>query len=495
MVTYFSETHGERIAREMGVRLSDIPVDLDGYRAAMGYPDATDRITFRELQERARAHPPTHARAPRGSQPGPFGDRLAAPSSARSPPRLIRSLGRVQAVSGAPERHSGWPQTASGVSARGWFNRRRSPGGGRPRRQLRPRGPAPSSSRRTSAEPTTTPSATSQTVLAWSGVDTPMPMHTGRSVTARPGRPPHGPTRPAPPVRRSPPCARPRRRIPGSAGEGRDPFLRRGGRHQEDGRHPGLVGRSAHGSSSSRADRARWPRSPPNRPGAGHAAVTGPEDQVVVGHHHQRQPTSTRLRSARTPSGVVPRPSARSDASWMVGPSIIGSEKGMPDLDGVGAGVGHGLEGEQPVVVHAAGDVGNEQLVPGRRGEPQGGPAGPGSGSSTHVSSAPPDRISRTWATSLSPRPDRFTRTVEPVGDLGPRPRHHPRDGVGRLQRRDDALGSGQELERVEDLLVVGRVVRARPTRPDGRARDRCPGSRARRRWTRPRGSGPPRPA
>ena len=36
----------------MGVRLADIPVDLDGYRAAMGYVEPTDRITFRELQER-----------------------------------------------------------------------------------------------------------------------------------------------------------------------------------------------------------------------------------------------------------------------------------------------------------------------------------------------------------------------------------------------------------------------------------------------------------
>ena len=41
-------------------------------------------------------------------------------------------------------------------------------------------------------------------------------------------------------------------------------------------------------------------------------------------------PTSTRLRSARIPSGVVPRSRARSEASWMVGPSIIGSEKGIP---------------------------------------------------------------------------------------------------------------------------------------------------------------------
>ena len=52
IVTYFSENHGERIAREMGVQLSDIPIDLDGYRAAIGYVDPADRITFRELQQR-----------------------------------------------------------------------------------------------------------------------------------------------------------------------------------------------------------------------------------------------------------------------------------------------------------------------------------------------------------------------------------------------------------------------------------------------------------
>ena len=30
------------------------------------------------------------------------------------------------------------------------------------------------------------------------------------------------------------------------------------------------------------------------------------------------------------PWGVAPSASARSDASWIVGPSITGSEKGMP---------------------------------------------------------------------------------------------------------------------------------------------------------------------
>ncbi len=41
-------------------------------------------------------------------------------------------------------------------------------------------------------------------------------------------------------------------------------------------------------------------------------------------------PTSIRASSARIDSGVVPRASARMEASWMVGPSMTGSENGMP---------------------------------------------------------------------------------------------------------------------------------------------------------------------
>ena len=52
VVTYFTERHGEQIAREVGVELLESPIDLDGYRAAMGFPDETDPITFQDLQER-----------------------------------------------------------------------------------------------------------------------------------------------------------------------------------------------------------------------------------------------------------------------------------------------------------------------------------------------------------------------------------------------------------------------------------------------------------
>jgi ubiquinone biosynthesis protein len=52
VITYFTERHGERIARDVGVELAESPIDLDGYRAAMGFADHTDAITFRDLQER-----------------------------------------------------------------------------------------------------------------------------------------------------------------------------------------------------------------------------------------------------------------------------------------------------------------------------------------------------------------------------------------------------------------------------------------------------------
>jgi len=48
----FTEHHGEQIAREVGVELLETPIDLDGYRAAMGFTEETDAITFRDLQER-----------------------------------------------------------------------------------------------------------------------------------------------------------------------------------------------------------------------------------------------------------------------------------------------------------------------------------------------------------------------------------------------------------------------------------------------------------
>jgi len=52
VVTYFTERHGEQIAREVGFEVSAETIDLDGYRAAMGFTEGDDAITFRDLQER-----------------------------------------------------------------------------------------------------------------------------------------------------------------------------------------------------------------------------------------------------------------------------------------------------------------------------------------------------------------------------------------------------------------------------------------------------------
>jgi ubiquinone biosynthesis protein len=52
VVSYFTERHGEQIAREVGFELVESPIDLEGYRAALGFAEETDPITFRDLQER-----------------------------------------------------------------------------------------------------------------------------------------------------------------------------------------------------------------------------------------------------------------------------------------------------------------------------------------------------------------------------------------------------------------------------------------------------------
>ena len=52
VVSYFTQQHGEQIAREIGADLVESPIDLDGYRAALGFPDETEPITFRDLQDR-----------------------------------------------------------------------------------------------------------------------------------------------------------------------------------------------------------------------------------------------------------------------------------------------------------------------------------------------------------------------------------------------------------------------------------------------------------
>src|SRR5690606_4953635 len=91
-----------------------------------------------------------------------------------------------------------------------------------------------------------------------------------------------------------------------------------------------------------------------------------------------------------------------------------------PHLDGVGAGGGARLDHPLPAG-EAAGHVGDEQLAPPVAGGAQPGlePADGGLDLAGHPATSVPERstprIRATWATSLSPRPDRLTRTVRPA--------------------------------------------------------------------------------
>jgi ubiquinone biosynthesis protein len=51
---YFTEVHGERILREIGLGATAQPIDIDAVKASFMVPPEVDRLTFRELQERRR---------------------------------------------------------------------------------------------------------------------------------------------------------------------------------------------------------------------------------------------------------------------------------------------------------------------------------------------------------------------------------------------------------------------------------------------------------
>jgi ubiquinone biosynthesis protein len=49
---YFATTHGERLGRELGIDHREVEIDLDGFKAGLGVDATTDRLTYRQLQER-----------------------------------------------------------------------------------------------------------------------------------------------------------------------------------------------------------------------------------------------------------------------------------------------------------------------------------------------------------------------------------------------------------------------------------------------------------
>ena len=50
--TYFAQTHGEQIAEEVGMPLDAYEIDLAGVKGSFGVDAETERLTYRELQER-----------------------------------------------------------------------------------------------------------------------------------------------------------------------------------------------------------------------------------------------------------------------------------------------------------------------------------------------------------------------------------------------------------------------------------------------------------
>ena len=52
--TYFTQVHGERLARELGEGATRDTVDLDAVKAGFLVPAEVERLTFRDLQERRR---------------------------------------------------------------------------------------------------------------------------------------------------------------------------------------------------------------------------------------------------------------------------------------------------------------------------------------------------------------------------------------------------------------------------------------------------------
>jgi ubiquinone biosynthesis protein len=50
--TYFAQTHGERILREVGVDPAQVAIDIDAVKAGFGVSPDVERLTFRDLQER-----------------------------------------------------------------------------------------------------------------------------------------------------------------------------------------------------------------------------------------------------------------------------------------------------------------------------------------------------------------------------------------------------------------------------------------------------------
>ena len=182
VVTYFTERHGEQIAREVGVGAARTPRSTS---TATGRPWASPTRPTRSPSRTCRSAASSSAAASRTVASSEAAGRSSGPcttSSAPSGPEPARA-GRPRVRTGRLATGPGSRPEPPATTVRGMpLGRRRGRWRSEDTKAAAPSGPAPSSSRRTSAEPTTTPSATSHTAAACSGVETPMPTQTGRWV-------------------------------------------------------------------------------------------------------------------------------------------------------------------------------------------------------------------------------------------------------------------------------------------------------------------------
>ena len=546
VVTYFTQHHGDRIAREIGVELLESPIDLDGYRAAMGFTEETDSITFRDLQERrelirrrleqraeGETRPPLLGRALYRVAPVPTGAERKGPARVRwTGPDLTGGTGPDWTAPDWTEPDGTEPDwTEPDGTGLDCSTGRRGPARLRPviADQSDRRGPV--AQRRV----TTNSAAPHRALALQQPSDQRRPdhhpvghfAHRGRLLGRRDadadadrqvGRGPdpggHLPRRLGQdgPLAGHPHPSDPVDESAGAPADGVDPFRRCRGRHRAS-----TVATPA-GSAAARPSGSELLQREVGDDRAGHtglvhepgdARVSGPVDEVVVGHHDQRHADVDPAQVGQDPVGRGPTVQGPQRCRLDGRPVDHRIGEGDPDLDGIGPCPGEGLQGEQPAVVHPAGDVGHQRLVslpsrrspqgrsPARRARPA--PVRTLVGASPHVRGRGQD-VRVTWATSLSPRPDRLTRTVVPGGQTSS-VRGHAADATqamawGRLERGDDPLRLGASRWKASTTSPSLGRTRSGPgrCRPGGRAPGRCRGSPTRPRWRSPRGSVPLRP-
>jgi ubiquinone biosynthesis protein len=49
---YFAQTHGEKLFADVGIDPATFEIDLEGVKNSIGVDTSTERLTYRELQER-----------------------------------------------------------------------------------------------------------------------------------------------------------------------------------------------------------------------------------------------------------------------------------------------------------------------------------------------------------------------------------------------------------------------------------------------------------